>query len=199
MIVMSVHYLLEDQSGILRKKDVASSLWYIVVFRAHVLFGLIAITFGPFQFISRIRERGKFTHMLLGYSYFVSVFISGLSGIVVAPFAMGGWITSLGFTLLAGIWLFITAKSVFAVSNKDFNNHMRWSYLSYSITFSAITQRTLLLIPLLTSVPFLPIYQLSAWLPWILNLLIAYLIFKRYSIKPGNSENVHTLRSNEFK
>ena len=188
MIVMSVHYLLEDQSGILRKKKVAYSLWYIVVFRAHVLFGLIAITTGPFQFIRRIQERNKLTHMLFGYSYFVSVFISGLSGIVVAPFAMGGWITSTGFTLLASLWLFITGMSVFAIRSKDFNKHMRWSYLSYSLTFAAITQRTLLLIPLLTSVPFIPIYQLSAWLPWILNLLIAYSIFNRSTTK---TENTH--------
>ena len=179
MIVMSAHYLYADHSGILRKKEVASSLWYLASFRAHVLFGLIAITMGPFQFVTRIREKNKLIHRLLGYAYFMSVFISGLSGIVVAPFAMGGWITATGFSTLAILWLFTTAKSVVAIKSKDYISHKQWSYLSYALTFAAITQRTLLLIPLLTSVPFMPIYQLSAWLPWLLNLMIAYSLLRR--------------------
>ncbi len=181
MILMSVHYIYNDHSGILRRKEAASSLWYLVVFRSHVLFGLMAITFGPFQFVTRIRERNKSIHRLIGYAYFVSVVVSSLCGILVAPFAMGGWITSTGFTVLAIVWLFITTKSILAIRSHHFNSHKRWSYLSYALTFSAITQRTLLLIPLLTSVPFMPIYQLSSWFPWVLNLVIAHSLLKQSS------------------
>lgn len=183
MIVMSLHYLFDDRSGILSRKEVATSLWYLVIFKAHVLFGLTAITFGPFQFITWMRERYKFIHRLFGYTYFVSVSISALCGLVVAPFAMGGWVSSTGFTILSMAWLFITGKSVFAIKNKNFFKHQKWSFLSYSLTFSAITQRTLLLIPLLTDVPFMPIYQSSAWLPWVLNLMIAHALFKRSTAK----------------
>lgn len=190
MIVMSAHYLLDDKSGILRKKEVAASLWYLIIFRAHVLFGLIAVSFGPFQFVTRMREKYKKIHRLFGYAYFVSVFVSSLCGMVVAPFAMGGWVTLVGFTILAFIWLLITIKSVLTIRNNDFHEHKRWSYLSYSLTFSAVTQRMLLLIPLLTNVPFIPIYQLSAWLPWVLNLMIAHSLFRgSTAIKNGMKYN----------
>ncbi|WP_162555915.1 DUF2306 domain-containing protein [Reichenbachiella versicolor] len=178
---MSAHYLYENQSGILRSKDIASNVWYLSVFRAHVLLGLVAISTGPFQFVNRIREKNRLIHKLFGYTYFISVGISSLCGIMIAPFSMGGWITSYGFTLLAIAWLFTTVKSLLAIKSSDLYNHRLWSYLSYALTFTAITQRTMLLIPLLTSVSFMPVYQLSAWLPWPLNLIIALLIFNSYS------------------
>jgi hypothetical protein len=51
--------------------------------------------------------------------------------------------------------------------------------ISYGLTFAAITQRTLLLVPLLTDIEFIFIYRLSAWLPWILNTAIALYLFKK--------------------
>ena len=144
-----------------------------------MFFGLIAITVGPFQFVKRILKGNKSIHRRIGYVYFISVLISSVCGIMVAPFAMGGWITSLGFTILSVTWGLITVKSVLAIRGGDLESHQRWLFYSYGFTFSAITQRTLLLIPLLTNVSFMPIYQLSAWLPWILNLIIASLLLKR--------------------
>ncbi|MBR06971.1 MAG: hypothetical protein CMP48_04720 [Rickettsiales bacterium] len=161
------------------RKEVASNLWYLLIFRGHVFFGLIAITVGPFQFVKRILKGNKSIHRRIGYVYFISVLISSVCGIMVAPFAMGGWITSLGFTILSVTWGLITVKSVLAIRGGDLESHQRWVFYSYGFTFSAITQRTLLLIPLLTNVSFMPIYQLSAWLPWILNLIIASLLLKR--------------------
>lgn len=179
MIIMSTHYLHEDQSGILERKEVASNLWYIMIFRGHVLFGLIAITVGPFQFVKRILIYKKPIHRLIGCVYFTSVLISSLCGLVVAPFAMGGWMTAVGFSVLSILWFYVTTKSVLAIRSNDFENHRRWAYFSYALTFSAITQRTLLLIPLLTDIPFIHIYQLSAWIPWILNLIISFFLLKR--------------------
>ena len=179
MFLMSAHYLYLDNTGILKRKDVSSEWWYLVSFRAHVLFGLLAIGSGPFQFITRIRIHKKRVLRRLGYLYFASVFISSLAGFLVAPFAMGGWISSVGFLVLALLWFSVSLVSLLSISNGQLNRHMYWSYLSYGLTFAAITQRTLLLIPLLTPVPFLPIYQLSAWLPWIVNLTVANALFKR--------------------
>lgn len=178
MIAMSGHYLYSDTSGILKRKEAASSFWYLLTFRTHVLFGLAAITAGPFQFIKRIRISNTKLHRGMGYLYIVSIILSSLSGMVIAQFAMGGLISSVGFSILASIWFYTTVQSIRAIQNRNFRDHEKWSYFSYALTFAAITQRTLLLIPLLTSVPFMPIYQLSAWLPWLLNLMIANSLFK---------------------
>jgi len=93
------------------------------------------------------------------------VFFSGFAGLIVAQFAMGGWITSVGFSVLSFLWLFTTIKAISSIRLGDISNHKKWMFLSYALTFSAITQRTLLLIPLWTETLFMPIYQLSAWLP----------------------------------
>ena len=92
---------------------------------------------------------------------------------------MGGWITTIGFSALSIAWLYTTIKAISSIRKGDILNHKKWMFLSYGLTFSAIIQRTLLLIPLLTETPFMPIYQLSAWLPWMLNLTIAYYLYER--------------------
>lgn len=178
MLVMSFHYFQGENSGILKRKDVAASLWYIITFRAHVLFGLIAILVGPVQFVKHFRSKHIRLHRRLGYAYFLSVMLSSLAGLIIAQYAMGGGIANIGFTLLSFLWFAITIKSVLAILGNNPEGHKKWAFFGYSLTFAAITQRTLLLVPLLSNVPFLPIYQLSAWLPWMLNLSIAYLLLK---------------------
>ena len=46
-------------------------------------------------------------------------------------------------------------------------------FISYGLTFTAIPQRTLLLLQLLMDLAFIPVYQTSAWPPWLLNTGVA--------------------------
>ena len=179
MVVMSLHYFQSDSAGILKRKEFVNSFWYLFSFRTHIFLGLVAIVIGPFQFVKKIRSTYKILHRIIGYIYTVSVLFSGLAGLIIAQFAMGGWITTIGFSALSIAWLYTTVKAISSIRGGDILNHKKWMFLSYGLTFSAIIQRTLLLIPLLTETPFMPIYQLSAWLPWLLNLGIAYYLYKR--------------------
>ena len=179
MVVMSLHYFQSESAGILKRKEFATSFWYLLSFRTHIFLGLVAIVVGPFQFIKKIRSTYKISHRIIGYLYFLSVLMSGLSGLIIAQFTMGGWITTVGFSAISIAWLFTTLNAVSSIRKGAILNHEKWMFLSYGLTFSAIIQRTLLLIPLLSETPFMPIYQLSAWLPWILNLNIAYYLSKR--------------------
>lgn len=188
MIIMSPHYLHVDDSGILGRKEIDTQWWYLLAFRTHVLFGLMAITTGPWQFIRRLRRRYLRLHQVTGYVYAASIILSGCAGLVVAPFAMGGLVSAIGFSLLATCWLVSIIMSVLAARRGDLPTHQRWSFYSYALTFAAITQRTLLLIPLLTSVPFMPVYQLSAWLPWLLNIGIAHWLYRS---GPGLGTNLY--------
>ncbi|WP_179022265.1 DUF2306 domain-containing protein [Winogradskyella forsetii] len=179
MIIMSLHYFQSDSAGILKRKAIAESFWFLLTFRTHIFLGIVAISIGPFQFIKKIRYNYKTVHKVIGYLYTVSVFLSGLSGLIIAQFAMGGWITTIGFSILSLMWIYTITKAITSIRAGDVLNHKKWMFLSYGLTFAAITQRTLLLIPLLTDIPFIPIYQLSAWLPSLINLSIAYFLFKR--------------------
>lgn len=181
MLVMSYHYLISDNTGILINKEISNVLWYRIAFKLHVSFGLVAILTGPFQFIFKPKRHLK-AHKARGYLYAFSILISGVAGLFIAPYSMGGMITSVGFTLLSSLWLIITILSIWTAINHKIKEHRSFTIFSYSLTFAAITQRTLLLVPLLTSVPFMPVYQLSAWLPWMMNLAIAYLILRNKRI-----------------
>ncbi|MFS4449000.1 DUF2306 domain-containing protein [Maribacter sp. 2307UL18-2] len=150
MIVMSLHYFQSDGAGILERKEIAESSWYLLTFRTHIFLGLVAISIGPFQFSKRIWFNYKTVHKVIGYIYTISVFLSGLSGLIVAQFAMGGWITTIGFSILSLMWIYTIVKAITFIKAGDVLQHKKWMYLSYGLTFAAITQRTLLLIPLLT-------------------------------------------------
>lgn len=194
MIIMSAHYLQHDVTGILKRKEASQSFLYLLIFRGHVFFGLIAITVGIIQLIPNLRSKYLGLHRRVGYIYILSVLSSSLSGIVVAQFAMGGISTAIGFSILAMVWFVTTLKSLTTVLKGDIQTHKKWSTYSYALTFAAITQRTLLLIPLLTSMPFLPVYRLSAWLPWLLNLVIAHRALRR-RMKPIPSGFSNALKS----
>jgi hypothetical protein len=87
-----------------------------------------------------------------------------MSGLIVAQFAMGGLVSQVGFSFLALGWLGVTIAAVRAVIKGDLQGHRLFMILSYAMTFTAIPQRTLLLLSLYTEIPFIDIYRLSAWL-----------------------------------
>ncbi len=184
MIGMSFHYLQRDPSGILIGKPIAEYGWYRLAFTCHVGFGLLAITLGPWQLIRKVRQRYPRLHRQLGYVYAIGVASSSLAGLIIAPYAMGGWVAQWGFGCLAVCWFGSLGKGIWSARTGDLESHRTWMTINYALTFAAITQRTLLLLPLLTDVPFLPVYQVSAWLPWLLNASIALLYLSK---NPMNS------------
>ena len=182
MLLMSLHYLQDTITGIMKGKAISDALWYRIILRTHIVFGLIGILIGPFQFSKRLRTNQARWHKRIGYIYVTSIMISAVAGLIVAQFATGGLPATLGFSLLALAWMIITPWSVIAIKSGHPKRHQLLMMLSYSLTWAAIPQRSMLLLTLITDIPFITIYQYSAWLPWIINMAIAYLIFK-YSNK----------------
>lgn len=189
MLVMSLHYFQSESTGILKNKDITSSSFYVLCLRLHIGLGILAIFLGPTQFVKKIRIKYKNAHRKMGYLYSLAVVFSAITGLFVAQFAMGGTITRIGFTVLAIFWLISIIMALRAILKKDFTRHERWMYLNYGLTFAAITQRTLLLMPIIFSVDFMSIYQLSAWVPWIMNTTIVL-----YLIRTPQSNKTRTIR-----
>ena len=179
MLVMSANYLAIEPSGILKGKVISKELWYRMMFVIHVLFGIVAISTGPTQFVNSLRVKWPAFHKWMGYLYALSVTASSIAGFFVAPYAMGGMIPRIGFSFLSLIWLSSLLIGIRHIIKGRVLKHQNWLTINYSLTFAAITQRTLLLIPLFLEVPFMPVYRLSAWLPWIFNLCIALLIIRK--------------------
>lgn len=183
MMVMSLHFFQNEISGIMKYKDISSDIFYRVCFKSHILFGIIAIFTGPTQFLTRLRIKRLELHKRLGYIYLFSVLTSSVLGLFVAQFAMGGIVSTIGFSILAVFWFISAIIAITSIRKKDVATHKKWMFISYGLTFAAITQRILLLVPLLTDIEFIFIYKLSAWLPWILNTLIALHLFKKSELQ----------------
>ncbi len=179
MIVMSLKYFFASDIGILKNKEIASSGIYIFILRVHITGGLLAIFIGALQMIDGIRKVSISFHKGLGKIYVFTVFVSSISGLIIAQYAMGGIITEIGFSVLATVWFVCTYNGYKSIRNGLVIKHKQWMYRSYALTFAAITQRTLLLVPLLTNIDFFLIYKISAWFPWIFNLLVAEYIVRK--------------------
>lgn len=179
MLIMSLHYFQDELTGILKKKDIATNPIYIFCLQAHIALGIVAIFLGPTQFMDKIRNRYVNLHRAMGYFYLMSVMLSSIVGIIVAQFAMGGIISRIGFSVLAVFWMTSAIIALQSARKLKFIKHKKWMYISYGLTFAAITQRTLLLVPLIFSIKFMLIYKLSAWLPWILNTILAIYLFRK--------------------
>jgi len=190
MLIMSFHYFVQEDSGILDGKVLKDTLWYKLSFFTHITFGGIAITLGPFQFLNQWIEGKPSLHKTLGYVYSAAVVIASCTGLIIAQFAMGGVITQIGFSTLSIIWFFSLIVSIKKVLQRDICAHKKWMQINYALTFSAITQRSILLFAFMPSFSFMPIYQLSSWLSWIINLLVVM-----YFIRKSASDTVTDLEA----
>jgi len=179
VLFTSIHYFTTMITGIVEDKEIATEMWYHLTLRVHIAFGMVAIFTGPFQFIKSIRMNNMKFHRRSGYVYATSILISGLAGLVVAQFAMGGIISSLGFSTLALLWLFSIQQSIRAIRKHKIEAHKKWMFISYGLTFAAIPQRFFLALALITDISFIDIYRMSAWFPWIFNTIIALILYNR--------------------
>jgi hypothetical protein len=139
----------------------------------HMLFGPIALLTGPWQFFSSIRARHPKAHRWNGRVYVTACLISGLGALFTAPFASGGIVASIGFTMLALSWLGTTFAGWRLAVARNFALHRIVMRFSYALTFAAVTLR--LQIPLgFIFLGFTSYREMSVWLAytcWIPNVI----------------------------
>jgi hypothetical protein len=143
-----------------------------LAFYAHIIAAPVALALVPFQFWSRLRNRRPAVHRWTGRAYGVSILISGVGGLIIAPNADGGLVAQSGFFLLAVVWLGFTALAVWHAVNRRIAQHREWIIRSAALTLAAVTLRLYLPIGMVT-VGFETAYPAIAWLCWVPNLLIA--------------------------
>lgn len=145
----------------------------------HIVGGMLALLLGPWQFASSIRVRWPRVHRTTGYGYVIGVMVGALGGLLLAPTAFGGIVSSLGFGGLGICWAWTTLRGVLAARAGRIDDHRRWMVMSYSLSFAAVTLRLMLGVVQglndagLSPVSFAAAYPLIAWLCWVPNLAIA--------------------------
>lgn len=183
----AIYFFIDRNFGLLNSKSetlLADFLWN-TMFYIHIILGGIALLIGWLQFNKKIRNEKIKLHRSIGKLYVFSCLLSGLSGFYIALYATGGLSAKLGFASMALVWFFVTLFGFFAIKKGNVIKHQKLMIYSYAACFSAVTLRIWL--PLLGNYfgEFLPAYRVVAWLSWLPNLLVAFLIIK-YQFKITN-------------
>ncbi|AZA91972.1 Predicted membrane protein (DUF2306) [Chryseobacterium nakagawai] len=155
-----------------------NQIWKFAFF-AHIIFGGISLFIGWRQFGSKFRNKHPQLHRIIGKSYVISVLISSVSAIYMGLYANGGMISSAGFIFLGIVWLITTLTGLIQIRKGNMIKHQQLMIYSYACTFAAVTLR--LWYPLLSNITKDPVnsYIAVAWLCWLPNLMVAYIINKK--------------------
>jgi uncharacterized membrane protein len=109
----------------------------------HTLAGIFALVIGPINFSSRVRRRYLQLHRILGYIYFISVFVGSFTGIALAAGRPG----LPGTSMQAAAWMVCTTAAFIAARNRQIAVHRQWMARSYAVTFTFVSSRVLNLVP----------------------------------------------------
>lgn len=180
--IASMRYLNFQVQGVLYDKSgvLLQNMLYRGIFYTHVLFGITALLTGSVQFFPKFRRSNFSLHRALGKIYVIACLTGGLAGLIIAQFANGGIVSTLGFTGLALAWLITTWKAYQMARQRDFIAHNQWMTRSYAVTLAAVTLRIWL--PLFTfgfGWDFTLSYQFISWFCWVPNMLIAESLIAR--------------------
>ncbi len=180
--VYPVQYLLNDSSfGLLPMKGdllTSNALWKIC-FYTHLLTGGVALLIGWAQFSSKLRSKSIKTHRAIGKVYLASVMISSITAIYIGFYATGGIITITGMVLIGCIWFYTTLKGYLLIVGGDLLGHQKMMIYSYAACFGGVTLRFWLPLSALILGNFVQAYNIAAWMSWVPNLGVAYLIVRR--------------------
>jgi uncharacterized membrane protein len=137
----------------------------------HIAASMLALTLGPFQFLSRLRrKRFLHVHRWMGRLYLAGVVVGSISGFYMAWLSFGGLAAHLSFASLAVWWLTTAVKAYRHIRAGEVDAHRRWMIRSYAMTFAAPTLRLWLLLfifPL--GVPYEEAFVAASWICWIWN------------------------------
>lgn len=141
---------------------------------AHVFASIVALTLGPFQFSTRLRQKHTNFHRWLGRIYLgVGVLVGGFSGLYMSQYAFGGLVAKLGFAALAALWLYTGLRAYLAILRGAIAEHRKWMVRNFSLTFAAVTLRLYLPASIVAGVEFSLAYPVIAWLCWVPSLAFA--------------------------
>jgi hypothetical protein len=177
LFVITASYLSfkPDVNFLLVKQDIVNDSIWRPTFYIHVISGMLVILVGPFQFLKSFRTKFLNWHKLGGKIYAYSILLlAAPTGLIMAFYAEGGLWSTVAFSIMSILWFVTTFMAVIKIKQRKIEEHKMWMMRSYALSFAAVTLR--LLVPLF-SLFILDNEDLitvsTAWLSWMLNLLVA--------------------------
>ena len=104
----------------------------------HIVFGMIALLLGPFQFFPSIRKKYVKTHHTIGKIYLCAILLAGSASLylAVAKILAVDHAPTFGIGLmgLALAWFLTAGMAYWSVRHKNFVQHREWMVRSYVVT-----------------------------------------------------------------
>lgn len=188
MLTITLEYFpIKTDVGFLRIKQwvfrkypgTESKIWF-TSFYIHVATSMFVLFAGFTQFFDYF-YRYKI-HKLLGKIYvFIVLFLAAPSGFIMGIYANGGIWSQVSFIVLSVLWWISTFWAFYFAAKLKFDKHRIWIIISYALTLSALTLRAWKWgITNLTDWDLKPmeLYRWVAWLGWVPNLAIAFVIIR---------------------
>lgn len=152
----------------------------------HVLCSALTLLLGPMQFVPSLRTRAPRLHRIAGRVYLgVGVLFGGAAGLYMAFLAFGGLVSTVGFALLACLWLATGFAAFRTARARRFAEHRRWMIRNFALTFAAVTFRAHLGVCFAAGWEFEVFYPVIAWTSWVPNLLVAEAIVRGHRGRPA--------------
>ncbi|TYC19749.1 DUF2306 domain-containing protein, partial [Micromonospora sp. MP36] len=126
-------------------------------------------------------------HRWIGRAYFFAgVFPAGIAVLGVAPLSSTGFVSQVGNTMLAVLWLATSIAGYRMARQRRFVEHRRWMIRSFALTTSIVLNRAWLILFVILLLPHVDTTYggdqdamiraaagASAWMSWVVNLLVA--------------------------
>ena len=160
---------------------------YYPLLVTHIVFVSVALLAGCLQVWPWLRRQHPGVHRASGRVYvFGGVLPAGVAVLGVAPFSSTGFVSQVGNTLLALLWLPVTVAGYRAARRRRFVEHREWMIRSFALTTSIVLNRLWLVAFLILLPPRTGSASggdeaalveaaagASVWLSWVVNLLVA--------------------------
>ena len=107
-------------------------------------------------------------------------------------YGYGGIVSQISFVVLSILWFYLTLQAFVFIKRRMILKHKQYMILSYSLTLSAITLRlSKQLLSMFTEIHRYEIYQISSWIGWVVNLLIACIIVRKIERRYSITQKAH--------
>lgn len=165
----------------------------------HIFFGSVVLACGVLQLWPWLRARHPRVHRWSGRAYVLSAVPMGLAALVTAQFPAVGVNQQVANTFLGVLFLGTTVAGYLAARQRRFADHREWMLRSYALAFSIVTNRLWGFVLMMIFVPDVftdasirmdspevaGASSASAWVSWIVNLLLVEWWIRRSDPRRG--------------
>ena len=146
-----------------------------IILITHIVTAIPPLLLGLFAFSRQARSWSLRVHRWIGTIYCVAIWISAITGTLLAAANGHGIGAKLGFGLLGVAWFTTTLFAYTTARQKDLINHRRWMIRSFALTLAVVSVRPMFLFGPPAGLDPNTWYVMVTWLCWVPNLLIGEL------------------------